>query len=117
MAYKILNKNKISKESENEQIAHDKGVTSTDWLGNFVSKIIDFLAKLPCFLDIHNYSHSSEWYPSIHAKIVTEFKFTTKCFRFKKTHITHQKWNGEKFYPLDDDDEYYKKYTKLKGQV
>jgi len=71
---------------------------------------------LPCFLDIHNYSHSSEWYPSIHAKIVTEFKFTTKCFRLKKTYITHQKWNGEKFYPLDDD-EYYKKYTKLKGQV
>ncbi len=33
LAYKIIGKNKISKESENLKIARDKGVTSSDWLG------------------------------------------------------------------------------------
>jgi hypothetical protein len=32
MAYKIIEKNKISKESKNIKIARDKGVTSSDWL-------------------------------------------------------------------------------------
>ena len=36
MAYKIMVKNKISKESENLKIARDKGINSSDWLGSFV---------------------------------------------------------------------------------
>jgi hypothetical protein len=32
LAYKIMEKNKISNESENLKIARDKGVTSSDWL-------------------------------------------------------------------------------------
>jgi len=83
----------------------------SEGLGILGLKIISFLSKLPCYLDIHDYSHSSEWYPSRQARIVTEYKLTTKCFRCGKTHITHQKWNGEDFYPLEDDED-YKKYVK-----
>ena len=32
MAYKIMNENKVSKESESTETARDKGVNSTDWL-------------------------------------------------------------------------------------
>jgi hypothetical protein len=92
-----MKKDKIDKESGTIETARDKGVTSTDWLGNFGLRIIGFLSKLPCFIDIHDYSHSSEWYPSRQAKIVTEYKFTTKCLRCGKTHITHQKWNENIF--------------------
>ncbi len=33
LAYKIMGKNKINKESKNLKIARDKGVNSTNWLG------------------------------------------------------------------------------------
>lgn len=33
MALKIMNKNKISTESQDIEIAREKGVNSTDWLG------------------------------------------------------------------------------------
>lgn len=111
-----MKKNKINKESKNSKTAHDKGVNSTGLLGNVILRIKDFLSKMPCFIDIHDYYHSSEWYPSITAKIVTEYKFTTECLRCGKTHITHQKWDGKHFYPLEDDED-YEKYIKIKDQV
>ncbi len=42
MAYKIMEKNKIDKESKNVETAHDKGVTSTDLLGKDKSNHFDY---------------------------------------------------------------------------
>ncbi|ODS32870.1 MAG: hypothetical protein SCARUB_01976 [Candidatus Scalindua rubra] len=55
MAYKIMKKDKVNKESETVETARGKGVNSTDLLGNFLSYCssgwrFNILWFLLCFL-------------------------------------------------------------------
>lgn len=56
---------------------------------------------LLCRLGLHRREFRQQWIPSIHARIVTEVIFETRCGRCKKLFgRSHLRWDGEEMVKL-----------------
>lgn len=59
------------------------------------------LIKIFCKLGLHNYKCGSEYYPSIHARVVEKWVFTKVCLTCQKKVSLVWNWNhGESFYKV-----------------